>query len=575
MDIKPFTLSETDDLPEGYKLKKGGIYYEVEGKDDDKPEWKWLCSEIRLSAETRSSSSDDWGRLIEIRDNDGVWHRWAAPATLYAVDLNGFISECVRLGMSIAPGRRARETFQRLIQTWKLSTRAVCTDRLGWSDESCAAFALGDGRVIGNQAVVFQSENVKSAAAEIRSSGTLEDWRDGVAALCVGNPLMTLGVSLAFAGPLLEPLSMEGGGIHLRGQSSQGKTSIQRAAVSVWGSPGFLQTWRTTDNAAEGTAAMCNSTLIALDEMGQVEPKVAGQTAYTLANGKGKGRATVKGVIRPSATWRTLILSSGELSLADKMAEDGRKPKAGQDVRLLDIAATNRTHGVFDSLHGMASGAAFADAVKIRAAQQYGTAGPEFVRRLIADKDAAVSEVRAGIEHFCEVAKEKLGLGNDGQIARAAARLGLIAAAGEVATIWGLTGWPDGAAIDAAMDALKAWVDGRGGSGSAEEREAVQRVVAFLNRYGDSRFQREADTHIIQDRAGWFADGVYYIHDDAWRKIHAGNDHQAAARTLRDLGYLKNEATKLMHRSPRFVKNRTRCFAVLADILGADNAKAS
>jgi hypothetical protein len=160
---------------------------------------------------------------------------------------------------------------------------------------------------------------------------------------------MVAAVSLAFAGPLLEPLSMDGGGLHLRGASSRGKSTVQRVAVSVWGSPRFLHSWRATANGLEGVAAACNGSLLALDEIGEISGRDAGAAAYMLANGAGKARAMRSGAARAAVRWRVAVLSSGEITLADKMAEAGGKAAAGQAVRLLDVAADDRAHGAFDT----------------------------------------------------------------------------------------------------------------------------------------------------------------------------------------------------------------------------------
>src|SRR5690606_32273894 len=137
------------------------------------------------------------------------------------------------------------------------------------------------------------------------------------------NPLLILGVSMAFTGPLLEFLGIDGGGLHLRGRSSRGKSTIQQVAVSVWGAPKLLCSWRATANGLEGVATACNSTFLALDELAEVGARDAGNAVYMLANGAGKARANPSGATLPVARWRVSILSSGEISLAEKLSEVG------------------------------------------------------------------------------------------------------------------------------------------------------------------------------------------------------------------------------------------------------------
>ena len=44
-------------------------------------------------------------------------------------------------------------------------------------------------------------------------------------------------VNTAFAGPLMEIVNMEGGGFHFCVQTSEGKSTAQLVAASVWGKP--------------------------------------------------------------------------------------------------------------------------------------------------------------------------------------------------------------------------------------------------------------------------------------------------------------------------------------------------
>src|SRR5690606_4640071 len=178
----------------------------------------------------------------------------------------------------------------------------------------------------------------------------------------------------------------EGGGLHMRGPSSIGKSTSLLAAASVWGAPTFVRQWRATANGLEGVAEQANDCLLILDELAQLDPREAGSVAYLLANGTGKSRASQSGEARAAKRWLTFFLSSGEISLAEHARSDGRgrRSPAGQEVRILDIEAdAGKGLGLFDTLHSHPNGDALARAIKDKAAQHYGIAGPEFVRRLV------------------------------------------------------------------------------------------------------------------------------------------------------------------------------------------------
>ena len=140
--------------------------------------------------------------------------------------------------------------------------------------------------------------------------------------------------------------------------------------------------------------------------------------------------------------------------------------------------------------------------------------------------------INTAIEKFCANA---VGLGADGQIRRAARRLGLLAVAGELACEFGIVPlWKKGEAIEAAEFALQQWIGGRGGSEAAEVIQAIRSVRLFIEKYGDSRFEdadySEGTQHaefsskprvIIPNRAGWRRgkgdDQIWMVPPEVWR----------------------------------------------------------
>ena len=161
-----------------------------------------------------------------------------------------------------------------------------------------------------------------------------------------------LGLASAFTAPLLKRLGAESPIIHIYGGSSKGKTTALRIASSVYGkgdSDGYIQQWRTTDNALEGLASSHNDCLLVLDELGQADSKKIGDIAYMIANESGKRRFSKDSMPKSPYQWKTLVLSSGEINLNDKVAEGGRKKKAGMEIRFISIPITE----IFSELHGV------------------------------------------------------------------------------------------------------------------------------------------------------------------------------------------------------------------------------
>jgi putative DNA primase/helicase len=338
--------------------------------------------------------------------------------------------------------------------------------------------------------------------------------------------------------------------MNLFGASSIGKTSIIKAAASVWGrgssSGGYVRSWSATRNGLEAAAASANDTVLILDELSVLEAREAGPAIYALANGTGRSRMARDTSARETKTWRILIMSTGEIALDTKVAEDkGQKARAGQAVRMLDIPADRgRGFGVFSSTGSFPDAGKLADACKDAAKENYGTAGPEFVRRLVhmgVDKAGAITRNRIA-QFVARTAPE----GSDGQVTRAAQRLGLIGAAGELATQLGVTPWKQGQPTAAAKWAFRNWLARRGGGEAAEIRQAVAQVRLFIEQHGDSRFDPldEPDTRPANNRAGWRtgtgSGRQWLIPPEIWKsEICQGLDPIVVARTLAERQMLK------------------------------------
>lgn len=483
-------------------------------------------------------------RLFEIITRKGCTRRVILPSASWAGRKEDFIPRLAEAGLFIAADKNSTARLRAFINAGRLD-HARHYSRTGWVSDH--VFALPDrafsaGNLAGEALICLEG-----AEHGYSQKGTLADWQEGVARFAVGNSRLMLAMSAAFCGPFLMRAMREGGGVHLRGGSSTGKTTALHAAASVWGGRDFLRTWRATANGLEGVAEAHTDTLLCLDEMGQVSGRDAGASAYMLANGQGKARASREGDARRSKTWRVIFLSTGELSLADKIAEDARgRQAAGQEVRVLDLPAdAGAGLGLFETLHGKPGAAALADHIRQAAGAHYGHAGPAFLEWLVPRIDQAVETFRVR----CRIFEDHTPEGADGQIRRAAGRFAMIAAAGEAAIEAGVAPWPAGEPTRAAERCFADWLEARGGCHSAEDRNAVDYIRAFIEAHGASRFQ--ADDAIepaasLRDRVGVVVerdDGVreWAFFAEAWKQVcrQGGLDPEAAARALRDAGAIE------------------------------------
>lgn len=592
MELRP-RLDERFKLPFGYRFRDTGLYWS-DPSDPEKPDLH-LSSPFDIVAETRDGEGASWGLLLHWVDHDGRDHRLAIPRAMLAGDGSEARKTLLDGGMYISPGQKARQMFNAFLLQVRSPVRARATQRIGWHSD---AFVLPDDCFGGPAGDTHLLQTATAHEHSFRRAGTLESWQQNVARYAAGNSRLVIALSAAFAGPLIGPCSAESGGVHFRGASSTGKSTALHVGGSAWGGGdvnGFIRSWRATANGLEGVALGHTDALLCLDELSQLAAREAGEAAYMLANGSGKSRSSRDGSARKPSKWRIMFLSSGEISLADKIAEDGRgrKMAAGQQVRIVDIPAdAGAGLGLFENLHGFASAEMFARHLRGATQTNYGIAAREYLKLLVPDIQKIRTAVTAIMEGFSE---QYVPTGADGQVDRVAQRFGLIAAGGEIAIQLGILPWKRGEAVAAAGKCFEDWLAVRGGVEPAEVREGVEQVRAFLLANGMARFipawedERESERSSDLDRrpppriaqrdvAGYrekVGDGWdFYITASAWKdEICRGMDHRRLAATMQARGFIASPAGAHIGKSVRVPGyGKLRLYHVPARFLEDDDA---
>lgn len=250
-------------------------------------------------------------------------------------------------------------------------------------------------------------------------------------------------------------------------------------------------------------------------------------------------------------------MSAGEVSLSNLMEQHGKKVKAGQEVRFIDIPAdAGKGLGLFEELHGHIDGASFAEALNRDSKTFYGTAARAFLRQLTADKAGLTVRLKSLMAEFLVDVPE----GADGQIKRAANRFALVAAAGELARE--VTGWPDGESFRGVKACFDSWLAGRG-EGSYESNQAIESVKSQLLTWGDSRFGQAANGPVW----GVKTERDFWVYPAAFKdELCRGLDHRNVAKVLRDNDFLP-ETVAVTRRIPG---GGTRKFYVISGRLLGD-----
>jgi uncharacterized protein (DUF927 family) len=571
--------SEAENNPEDedgrFRLTETGLSW----RKDEHGKWKWIAQPFEIlgwarDAADASGQSGDWGKLIRFKNSDGIeLERVVTLASLHS-DPGALIGSLGYWGMNIKCTPTARRLFVEYLASVDVKERVTVVRRNGWHDiDGARAFAM-PGEIIngaGKERVIL----AKDAVGPYRQCGTLHDWTTTVGTLAADHRLLRFAIATALAGTLLDVGGFESGCFHFFGKSSEGKTTCLRVGASVWGpgaDGGYVRTWRATANGLEAAFAGASDTCLPLDELGQVEGRELGQALYMATGGVGKQRMRRDATLKPSHSWRIMVLSSGEFPIETKLNEDprhGSRAHAGQLVRAVDIPVCG-VHGVFDAFESNdVDPSAFAEKCKNATSTYYGTAGPEFVRRLIA-RNISARTVREHVDAFVRSALRDVK-DPHGQAARVAQRFGLVCAAGELGVQLGILPWEQSDPLNDATELLKVWLEERGGSTPYEAREAVAQVRHFIEAHGDSRFDDittpDPDRKPVVNRAGFRrdhgGDRRWLIPPEVWRnEVCAGINSREAAKTLAGLHMLESDGEGKFSRSET-VGGRKQRFYVL------------
>ena len=474
---------------------------------------QFVCAPLEITHQVRDARGEQWQRLASFSDHDGRRRRVLVPDEMLEGDGAALARLLRAQGLFIGDNKGG--LLKMYVNRSRPPARARLTSRIGWHDDCTTpgrwSFVLGGDHdpLAAPDAELWLHAAQGSGHAQFKSAGSLEDWRANVAGLAVGNSRLLFALSAGFAGGLCWLHPNISGGFHWAGGSSLGKSALLFSAASLCGPPAYRKTWLMTATAIEGIAAgHCDAPLL-LDELKQAgQPKDVAQAAYMLTSGQGKGRGQAAGGLRETAAFSLLFQSNGEIGLTQFLEENQERAYAGQEVRFCELPAdAGAGFGCWDVLHGLSDGARFSETLQRNAAEHYGTAYPEFLRKVIERREALPEQFEALRKHFeSEALTKKAG----GQAIRAATRFAAVAFAGEKATEWGLTGWQRYDALNAALRMFKDWLQAFGGEENREPRKMVEQVQAWIQAHAGARLEDWrrpgiSDTHAprTMNRAGW------------------------------------------------------------------------
>ena len=398
-------------------------------------------------------------------------------------------------GLSIESNPTKRRKLADYLQKEGSQTAFTITDRAGWHKDT---YIMPSGETITatdkDPAIIYNGDT--SQAKAYQPNGELTDWQQNIARYAAGNSRLCLALGASFAAPLLSLLNEESGGFHLMGDSSDGKTTAAKVALSVWGKPsGSLLSWSGTKIGFSNTAAARNDGLLVLDEIGQASPHVIGDTVYSVMNGINKVQGAKQGGNRALTRWKVMMFSTGEKTPDSILKHHKGDWNAGQAARLPSIRAAAQ-YGIYDTLHGFEDGALLSEHIAQSAEQYHGVAGRLFIRQLLDGLEQTKQQATERIAAFMATIPEL-----SGQARRVAKRFALAAAALELAAP--VTGLPVGVGMAGVKQCFDEWLEANG-AGKHEDRRIIEQAAAFMDVYALSmRFSDWSSPTVNQNHAGY------------------------------------------------------------------------
>lgn len=506
---------------DNFFLDDFAVYIEVKDTQGNYYKKK-ISGYLKVTALHRDNKSSSWGKVIELKDADGVLHQTLLPSEKLLLSNKEILSPLAYLGLKIYD----EISIVKYLKSVEPQKRMTVVHKLGWLQlNGASCFALPNGLTIGNtnEQIVLDSSIIAPA---IESKGTLKEWQDNIAIPASSSSRAVLGICLALSAPLLSLGHRNNAGFHIRGNSSSGKSIVLAIACSVIGPPDIKLTWRSTDNGLEGIALSHNDLMLALDEISQADPKTVSTSIYDLINGKQKIRANVMGSALSVQGWHILLLSTGEENLRNIAISQGKITKAGEEIRLADIPADAGCGlGVNERLPNRFTDIGkYADHIKLAVEKFYGVALIEWLKILAdVDHEEIPSRLATEINDFVkEIAPNSVS-----QVRRVAESFALLAIVGELASKSNITGWEKGLAKEAIKRCFYAWLEEFGDGQSKEEQEIIENALNILTKRR-KQFCEYEDSRVPNNHIGWMRSNnqyglIFYVRNSSFKANFCNN----------------------------------------------------
>jgi uncharacterized protein (DUF927 family) len=513
----------------------------------------------------RKTERQSWRHHFVITERNGHQSDFQLPREKLAGTGASAIQLLMKAGIHVVGRDDVKNALVQFLR-FKPKREIIRMPRVGWAEVgSHWIFVRPDEVIMPPGMPQARSVTYVLDAAAIRHglhvAGTAAEWAAEVATPLRGNSNVALSFATFFAAPLLHFASEPGGGNHLYGSSTIGKTMESDAGQSIYGWPletadnAFGVTWAGSEAGFDALALARTDLGLPLDEITLANRGSAEQIVYKLASGTKGPRATSTGHLREAAHAFVLVLSTGEKSLAEFI---GKSLQEGARKRLVDVPAEVQPGSAFETIPReqihIASKRLFG-AMK----RHHGAVGRDWQRHLVdIGPDNIKAELHKHREAFLAVPEVvAIDAKAHPQVRAVVNRFALHAAALRMAIAAGLLPWTVEEADMGIVACMGRWVTQRGNVDTAGEvvraaREVERKLAAgFRDRFIHINKSKTGNKLIPATEAdevkaktpehfdGFIKSDHVLIRPEAWRRRYCdGVEPAEIARHFLDRGAL-------------------------------------
>lgn len=475
-----------------------------------------------------------WFHRLLFRTFDRDWRHLLVPAAAMRLKPRQVIADLISAGYELDFHPETEDLLLEHLRGSNVSRKLNIIERTGWQEGSYVA----QDRTFGRFDMIHRALAQGPALQPPPPDAT--QWQTHLTPLMEGNSRLVLAACASLAAAAIGLLPEMGSfGIHLVGQSSSGKSTLLRFAAAIWGDPAVeVKAWDATAAGLEGLAAAHNHRLLVLDELAQLDPRQAAEAAYRLGNGRGRSRGDSRGKFVQPLSWQTVFLSSGEITLAQKVAEWSSAPQRqdGEAVRIMDVDAdAGQGLGIYDTLNGYENGAALSEAVTSACGAFHGGPALAFLSAIARDPEGSASYLRGKRAAFLS---RFLPAGASGVVRRGYGNFGLLAAAGELAIRHGVLSMAANKVQEAIALCAESW-------SRTQDVPQPGPLAGFKTRLAELLPNLPEWETATADAPGYRRGSKVYLTATAWADLCGETSSVSIARILARQGALERQQGRL------------------------------